>query len=135
MTYLESCEEAAPSLRLIASIFRACTWMTPSYFCSGPSTSKYGRPNDCQAIRFEHIRHDDRLNMPVSSSTLKKTMPLAVPGRCRTMTQPATRTNIPFRWFTSHAAGVTPIPFHTLSLKVHRMTADGERAYSVWRIC
>jgi hypothetical protein len=38
--YLKSCEEAAPALRRIASILRACTWITPSYFWSGPSTNK-----------------------------------------------------------------------------------------------
>ena len=35
------------------------------------------------------------LEMPVSSSRLRKTKPLAVPGRCRAITDPATRTLAP----------------------------------------
>ena len=37
------------------------------------------------------------LAMPVSSSSVRKTNPLAVPGRCRVMTAPATRTRRPCR--------------------------------------
>ena len=35
------------------------------------------------------------LAMPVSSSSVRKTNPFAVPGRCRVMTMPATRTRRP----------------------------------------
>ena len=37
------------------------------------------------------------LEMPVSSSSVRNTNPLAVPGRCRVITIPATRTRRPSR--------------------------------------
>ena len=35
-------------------------------------------------------------DIPVSSSSVRKTNPFAVPGRCRTMTAPAVATRRPF---------------------------------------
>ena len=48
------------------------------------------------------------LLMPVSSSSVRKTKPLAVPGRCRVMTHPAMRTRWPGRWRGRSMARSTP---------------------------
>lgn len=50
---------------------------------------------DCEAIFIVEVRCDDALAMPVSSSMEMKMNPLAVPGRCRAITQPAARTTSP----------------------------------------
>src|SRR5256885_265671 len=48
------------------------------------------------------------LAMPVSSSRLRNTNPLAVPGRWRAMTAPATDTNVPSGNDANFELGTTP---------------------------
>jgi hypothetical protein len=69
-----------------------------------------GSAHNRKAVRLENGIMM-RLKMLVSSSTLKKTTPFAVPGRWRTMTQPATRTIAPLRFRGRSLAGVTPSAF------------------------
>ena len=49
-----------------------------------------------------------RFATPVSSSSVTNVMPLAVPGRCRTSTNPATRTCRPGRAVESSHDRITP---------------------------
>jgi hypothetical protein len=49
--------------------------------------------------------HTTMLATPVSSSSVMKITPFAVPGRCRTSTSPATTTRAPFGGRSSQPAG------------------------------
>ncbi len=61
-----------------------------------------------------------RLAWPVSSSRVTNVIPLAVPGRWRTSTIPATRTGPPLGNVFSSAAGTTPV-----RLKPSRKNSSG----------
>ena len=59
-------------------------------------------------VFFEELRLDDDVGDTVSSSRLRKTKPLAVPGRWRAITAPATNEHAS-RSTASRAAGETPL--------------------------
>src|SRR5260370_11198611 len=84
------------------------TERVPSRFWSTPSTTRPGEPTmswRCFCRRSGEITAWD---MPVSSSRVRKRSPLAVPGRWRTMTDPALRTPSPLRQWPRSAAATTP---------------------------
>ena len=64
--------------------------------------------------------------MPVSSSRLRKTKPLAVPGRWRAMTDPAMRVVRPWGRCGEFAGGGDANPFQFGAMKGHGMFADGD---------
>ena len=73
------------------------------------------------------------LAMPVSSSMEMKMNPLAVPGRCRAMMQPAARTNSPsLRVFNSSAERMS-VPLQLRAAVIHGMLADREPCSRVIR--
>ena len=53
--------------------------------------------NECPGLAADaakprpHMRPDDQIRVPVSSSSVMNVMPLAVAGRCLSRTRPATR--------------------------------------------
>ena len=63
--------------------------------------------------------------MPVSSSMLRKTKPLAVPGRWRTITLPAMRTMRPSGIRARCIAGTTPSAFISMRRHAIGMLAHG----------
>jgi hypothetical protein len=64
-----------------------------------------GLLRDDEALAFEEVGAHDRVGDAVSSSRLRKTKPLAVPGRWRQMTAPAMVMRWPWRpAFRSQAA-------------------------------
>ena len=71
------------------------------------------------------------LMMPVSSSMLRKTKPLAVPGRWRTMTAPAMRTRRPLGMCARSMARVTPQRVHLGAAVGHGVLADGQAGAAV----
>ena len=81
-----------------SSISSATTWMTPEAFCSLPVTQSAAR-RERSGRNFSNIaRPDDRhWRSAVSSSSVAKMTPLAVPGRWRTSTRPPTVTRRPGR--------------------------------------
>ena len=70
----------------------ATTWITPDAFCSGPVTATRRAPITTGRYVSNVRCHTIVLAMPVSSSSVMKITPLAVPGRWRTSTRPATVT-------------------------------------------
>ena len=64
------------------------------------------------------------LAMPVSSSSVRKTKPFAVPGRWRVMTMPATRTRRPWRAVVQIDRAQHAAHRQLVAPQRHRMAAD-----------
>ena len=94
--------------------------------CSGllwiwPSTSDQPRAHHLLAERSITFGHTTILAMPVSSSSVMNTTPLALPGRCRTSTTPAQRTRfLSLAWQTSSQV-THALPGEHRAQKFHRM--------------
>ena len=73
------------------------TWITPEALCKGPVTATSRAPITTGRYVSNARAHTMVLAMPVSSSSVMKITPLAVPGRWRTSTSPATVTRSPLR--------------------------------------
>ena len=70
--------------------------MTPCSLCSLPVTATKRAPSTIARSRSKTFGHTMILATPVSSSSVMKMTPCAVPGRWRTSTRPATVTRAPF---------------------------------------
>jgi len=81
-------------IALPAGIARMELW-PPSAFCSVPSTINPADPRMTARLSRKRSGWTMACDIPVSSSSVRKTNPLAVPGRCRQITFPAMRRMIP----------------------------------------
>src|SRR6266849_7264155 len=84
------------------------TLVTPSYLSRRPSTTSSALHSTGRRFRSKVGGSITMLEMPVSSSSERKTNPFAVPGRWRTMHSPPARTRCPLRILGSSAALRTP---------------------------
>ena len=66
------------------------TWMTRPSRCNWPRTASMREPSTTRRLFSKTLGQMTILAMPVSSSRVAKMTPLAVPGRWRTSTRPAT---------------------------------------------
>jgi len=80
-----------------SSMRRARTWMTPSTFCSGPSICSRAAVWISERYWRKTGGITAALLVPVSSSSVMKHIPFAVPGRWRTITRPAIFAHWPLR--------------------------------------
>ena len=84
----------------------ARTFTTFCSTCSTPRTSSSGVREISSACRSNRCGVTTTLTSPVSSSSVRKTNPLAVPGRWRQITSPAVATVSPSRPFSSRSRAV-----------------------------
>ena len=82
--------ERSPSIGVRSSMRSATIWMTPCSLCSLPVTATKRAPSTIARKRSNAFGQTMTLAMPASSSSVMKMTPLAVPGRWRTSTRPAT---------------------------------------------
>ncbi|MCU0256525.1 MAG: carbohydrate binding family 9 domain-containing protein [Vicinamibacterales bacterium] len=104
----KSCDSTAGAAPPMGSTRSARTAVTPSCCCSTPSTTTNGSWTITVRWASNRSGRTMTLAMPVSSSSVRKQKPLAVPGRWRVITAPATRTRRPCRAPGRSAARRTP---------------------------
>ena len=88
----------------MSSTTSATTWVTSPSRCSRPVTLRQRPEITARRKRSKVLAQTTTLAVPVSSSRVTKITPLAVPGRCRQTTSPATATRAPFGGITRSAA-------------------------------
>jgi hypothetical protein len=64
--------------------------------CHTPYTPSRCAPSTSPALLFDQAGHTITFTLPVSSSSVRNSTPLAVPGRWRTVTMPQARASWPF---------------------------------------
>ena len=79
-----------------------------------------------EAVALVDLRRDDDVHRPVSSSSSRKTTPLAVPGRWRATTRPPTRTRAPWGRSLEVGAGGDPARRQPVAQEAQRVAIDGE---------
>ena len=99
---------------------------TPPCVCRMPSTSSTSLVTTTWPWVSNRSGRMVMFTSPVSSSRVRNTKPLAVPGRWRQMTAPATRTRAPSRSRARSKARLTPRASKSVSMQCHRMRPDGE---------
>jgi hypothetical protein len=104
----KSCEGIRSTSRKLQNL-SALTESVPSCFWSVPSTTSPGDPTISARWRRNKSGRTIAWAIPVSSSSVRKTKPFAVPGRWRTMTAPAARTRAPSGSSRSRAAVSTDL--------------------------
>ena len=87
---------------------RAMRWTTSPSRCSSPLTPISRDPSTARRFFSNTLGQTMMLAMPVSSSSVAKITPVAVPGRCRTSTSPAVCTIRPAGAVTSCSARRNP---------------------------
>ena len=84
------------------------TWMTPCSDCRRPVTFSKRAPSTMARKRSKIFGQTMMLATPVSSSSVAKITPDAVPGRWRTRTSPATETRRPLCMSGRRSASTMP---------------------------